>query len=116
MIEHFSDAVKNASGKLIIPDLLQGEPLEKIRAFLMSENPFKKNTKNPLIPEAGAPLRQPDIKSAINKLQNELDYFFEAYQKDPKITIRNSFFSELNYAMNVQLLRKHAASFEAVWD
>ncbi len=79
MVEHFADAVKNASGKLSLPVLNDGERLQKFRDFLMSEEPFKENTKNPLIPEAGIELRQPDMASAINKLQKELDYFFEAF-------------------------------------
>jgi hypothetical protein len=108
MVEHFTDAVKNANGKLKLPSLVGGEKLVKMRAFLLSEEPFKENTKNPLIPETGIQLRQPDLPSAIDKLKKELDYFFEVYQKDPELTIINSFFGELDYKMNVQLLHKHA--------
>jgi hypothetical protein len=108
MVEHFTDAVKNANGKLKLPSLVGGEKLVKMRAFLLSEEPFKENTKNPLIPETGIPLRQPDLPSAIDKLKKELDYFFEVYKKDPELTIINSFFGELDYKMNVQLLHKHA--------
>ncbi|HEY9341158.1 MAG TPA: hypothetical protein VIQ23_06225 [Hanamia sp.] len=108
MVEHFTDAVKNANGKLKLPSLVGGEKLVKMRAFLLSEEPFKENTKNPLIPETGIQLRQPDLPSAIDKLKKELDYFFEVYQKDPELTIINSFFGELDYKMNVQLLYKHA--------
>ena len=108
MVEHFADAVKNASGKLILPALNEGERLQKYRDFLMSEQPFKENTKNALIPEEGMPLRQPDMSSAINKLQKELDYFFEAFDKTPSFITGNAFFGELDYKMNVQLLHKHA--------
>ena len=108
MIEHFADAVKNASGKLILPVLNEGERLQKSRDFLMSENPFKENTDNPLIPKEGIPHRQPDIQSAISKLQKELDYFFEAFEKNPDLKTNNAFFGELDYKMNVQLLHKHA--------
>ena len=45
MVEHFADAVKNASGKLILPVLNEGEKLQKFREFLKSEIPFKENTK-----------------------------------------------------------------------
>ena len=76
MIEHFSDAVKNANGKLILPALNEGEKLQKFRHFLMSEEPFKENTKNPLIAAEGIPLRQPDMPSAINKLKKRTGLFF----------------------------------------
>ncbi len=108
MVEHFADAVKNASGKLILPSLNEGERLQKSREFLMSENPFKENTANPLIPEKGIPHRQPDITSAIDKLQKELDYFFEEFDKNPEFVTGNAFFGNLDYRMNIQLLHKHA--------
>lgn len=108
MVEHFADAVKNANGKLVLPLLNEGERLQKYREFLMSEEPFKENTKNPLIPEEGVPLRRPDMPSAINKLQKELDYFFEIFENHPELKTGNAFFGELNYEMNIQLLHKHA--------
>ncbi len=108
MVEHFTDAVKNASGKLILPVVNEGERLQKSREFLMSEIPFKENINNPLVPENGMPLRQPDIAAAINKLQTELDYFFEAFTVKPELKTGNAFFGELDYQMNIQLLHKHA--------
>ncbi|MDQ6904610.1 MAG: hypothetical protein M3139_16580 [Bacteroidota bacterium] len=108
MIEHFADAVKNASGKLILPVVNEGEHLQKSRDFLMSDIPFKENTKNPLIPEEGINLRQSNIESAIKKLQKELDYFFEVFGNHPDLKTKNPFFGELDYDMNIQLLHKHA--------
>ncbi|MEO6290411.1 MAG: hypothetical protein ABIO76_10840 [Ginsengibacter sp.] len=108
MVEHFTDAVKNASGKLILPYLNEGERLQKSRDFLMTEEPFKENIKNPLIPGEGLPFRQPDITSAIDKLQQEFDYFFLTFSKNPKFKTGNAFFGDLDFRMNVQLLHKHA--------
>jgi hypothetical protein len=108
MVEHFADAVKNANGKLILPVLNEGERLQKSRDFLMSEMPFRENIKNPLIPTDGFPLRKPDMESAINKLQKELDYFFELFEKHPEMKTTNAFFGELDYNMNIQFLHKHA--------
>ena len=108
MIEHFADAVKMANGKLILPALNEGEKLQKYRQFLMSEEPFKENIRNPLIAAEGVTLRQRDLPSAINKLKKELDYFFEIFEKHPELKTGNSFFGELDYDMNIQLLHKHA--------
>jgi hypothetical protein len=108
MVEHFADAVKSANGKLVLPLLNKGERLQKSREFLMSDEPFKENIKNPLIPGDGFKLRKPDIQSAINVVQKELDYFFEIFEKHPEIKTNNPFFGELDYDMNVQLLHKHA--------
>ena len=108
MVEHFADAVKSANGKLTLPLLNEGERLQKSREFLMSDESFKENIKNPLIPEEGFKLRKSDMESAINKLQKELDYFFEIFEKHPDIKTVNPFFGQLDYNMNVQLLHKHA--------
>ena len=108
MIEHFVHAVKSANGKLILPTLNEGEKQQKFRYFLMSEEPFKENTKNPLIAAEGIPLRQPDMHSAINKLKKELDYFFEVFENHPELKTGNALFGELDYDMNIQLLYKHA--------
>lgn len=108
MVEHFADAVKNASGKLILPVLNEGEKLQKFREFLMSEIPFKENTKNALLPEEGLALRQTSMHDAIRKLESELNYFFEVFQVNPSLQTNNAFFGSLDYAMNVQLLHKHA--------
>lgn len=106
-VEHLADAVKNASGKLLLPSLTQGEQLEKMRTFLMSDKPFRENTPNPMMPSEGAALRRPDMKSAVEKLQSELDYFFDVFKKDPSLKTKNAFFGELDYEMNIQLLNKH---------
>ena len=108
MVEHFADAVKNASGKLMLPSLYSDEKLEKSREFLMSENPFKENTNNPLIPKDGIPHRQPDLSSAIDKLEKELEHFVWVFEKNPGLQTDNAFFGKLDYNMNIQLLHKHA--------
>jgi len=108
MVEHFADAVKNASGKLLLPVLNEGEKLQKSREFLMSETPFKQNIDTPLIPKEGIPHRQPDLQSAINKLKKELDHFFMVFERNPELKTGNAFFGQLDYNMNIQLLHKHA--------
>jgi hypothetical protein len=110
MIEHFGgDAVRNANGRLKIEKILTPpEKLSAMREFLMSEKPFKENTKNILMGEEPAPLRYKTVQAAIGALQQELIYFFEAYADNPQMIIRNPFFGDLNFEQNVQLLHKHA--------
>ncbi len=108
MAEHVTDAIKNASGKLILPVVNTGERLEKSKEFLMTEKQFKENTKNPLIGNAPFPLRKPNMSAAITKLQEELDHFFQVFENNPGLKTTNPIFGELDYAMNIQLLHKHA--------
>lgn len=110
MIEHFGgDAVRNANGRLVIGKIVTPpDRLNAMREFMMSDKPFKENTKNPLMAEETAPLRYKTVQAAIGALQQELIYFFEAYAKNPAMTVINPFFGELNFEENVQLLYKHA--------
>ncbi len=110
MIEHFGgDAIRNASGRLKIDKIVTPpEHLQRMREFMMSNKPFKENTKNPLLGEEPAPLRYKTVQAAIGALQQELIYFFEVFQKNHELTTRNPFFGDLNFEQNVQLLHKHA--------
>lgn len=110
MIEHYGgDAVRNANGRLKTETIITPpEQLDRMREFMMNEKLFKENTKNPLMGEEPAPLRYKTVQGAIGALQQELIYFFEAYEKNPAMIIRNPFFGDLNFEQNVQLLYKHA--------
>jgi hypothetical protein len=108
MIEHFTDAVMVASGKIKLPVITPEEKLPRMREFLMSEKPFKENTKNPLMAEEPAPLKKNTKEAAIGKLQEELIYFFEHFKKNPTMKTVNPLFGELSYEENIQLLYKHA--------
>lgn len=110
MIEHYGgDAVRNANGRLKIDKIMTPpESLSRMREFMMSDKPFKENTQNPLIGEVPLPLRYKTVQAAIGALQQELIYFFEAFEKDPGLITRNPFFGDLNFEQSVQLLYKHA--------
>jgi hypothetical protein len=109
MIEHFSDSTRIASGKTVHPDILTPEEhLQKMRDFLASDKPFRENTKNALLSELPAPVRNPFIEDAIAELQAELRFFFSVFEKNNQQVTRNPFFGDLNYEENVQLLHKHA--------
>ncbi len=110
MIEHYGgDAVRNANGRLIIDNIITPpDHLNRMREFMLSDKPFKENTKNPLMSEEPAPTRYKTVQAAIGALQQELIYFFEVYEKTPEMKTRNPFFGDLNFEQNVQLLYKHA--------
>ena len=110
MIEHYTeDAVRIASGHLKMDTILTPvENLGRMREFMMSDKPFKENTKNPLLAEEAATPHYKTVQGAIGALQQELIYFFEAFEKEPGLVTRNPFFGDLNFEQNVQLLYKHA--------
>ncbi|HRG24590.1 MAG TPA: hypothetical protein PLL23_09360 [Chitinophagaceae bacterium] len=110
MIEHLAgDSFRTASGRLVFEKILTDpEQLARMRAFMMSEKPFKENTANPLLGVDPIPLRYKTVQGAIGALQQELIHFFEAFEKNPLLITRNPFFGDLNFDENVQLLYKHA--------
>ena len=110
MIEHLAgDAFRTASGRLVFEKILTApEQLARMRAFMMSEKPFKENTANPLLGVDPIPLRYKTVQGALGALQQELIHFFETFEKNPLLITRNPFFGDLNFDENVQLLYKHA--------
>jgi hypothetical protein len=110
MIEHLGgDAFRTASGRLVFEKILTApEQLGRMRAFMMSEKPFKENIANPLMGADPLPQRYKTVQGAIGALQQELINFFEVFEKNPLLITRNPFYGDLNFDENVQLLYKHA--------
>src|SRR6187402_1086107 len=108
MIEHFSDVMMAASGKIKLPIVTPADKLPRLREFMFSEKPFKENTKSPVLAEEPAPLKKHTKEAAIGKLQEELINFFQAFEKDPGLKTINPVFGELDFDANIQLLYKHA--------
>ena len=108
MMEHIIDVVMVANGKIKLPIVTPADRLSRLQEFMMSEKPFKENTKSPVLGEEPAPLKKHTKEAAIGKLQEELIYFFEAFEKNPGLKTTNPVFGELDFDMNIQLLYKHA--------
>ena len=97
MIEHFTDVMMVASGKIKLPIVTPADKLPRLQEFMMSEKPFKENTKSPVLGEEPAPLRKRTKEAAIGKLQEELINFFEAFEKTPGLKTANPVFGELDF-------------------
>ncbi|HMR91514.1 MAG TPA: hypothetical protein PKC69_04345 [Chitinophagaceae bacterium] len=110
MIEHLGrDAFRTASGRLKFDTiLLPANQVAAMQEFIMTNRPFKKNIKNPLMPEEPGTLHYKTIQAAIGSLHQELIYFFEAFEKNPQLITRNPFYGDLNFDQNVRLLYKHS--------
>lgn len=107
-IEHFADFMRIASGKAVFAEIITPpEQLDKMRSFLESDKPFRENTKNPLLPEVPAPVRNPSKEEAVKELKEEVDDFFTLFEKANLQVTRNPLFGDLNYEQNIQLLYKH---------
>jgi len=108
MIEHMSDYVRIASGRTPMQIVTPAEQLERMQGFLASEKPFRENTPNALMSEEPSPERHATKEDAIDELQSEINYFFNAFANEPEKKLDNPFFGTLGYEQQVQLLYKHA--------
>lgn len=109
MVEHFVLTMKNANGKLKVNEMKT--PAEKIPAFqdfIRSDKAFRENTKSPAFPEEPLPIHFPTVEAAIDKLETEVNDFFNVYEATPGLKITNPVFGDLDYELALTLLYKHA--------
>jgi hypothetical protein len=108
MVEHMTDSIGQAWGRIKEPLQTQPHLLEKMKSFAMSDKPFKPLTPNSLMSATPAPLRHADMNEAIAELENEIAALIAFHKKNPVAVIVNPFFGDLNYAEWLHLLHKHA--------
>lgn len=108
MVEHLADVMKVASGRLVMEIVTPAERLPLYREFLMSDKPFRENTRSPVLPEEPLPLRTRTLQAAIGKLQEEIIYFFEVFEQTPGLSTTHPVFGKLDFNENVQCVYKHA--------
>ena len=77
MVEHMSDAVRNANGKLSFELLTPPERVEAMQSFVRSEKEFKPNTKNVLLGEEPEPVKNKDLSFAIEEYEMEIKDFLD---------------------------------------
>lgn len=108
MVEHMSYSIRIANGRLPMEIVTPAESLEKVKGFMLSDKPFRENTKNSMLPDTALPITQLDMESAISELKNEIQLFVDVFQKEPDKMITNPFFGNLNSDEWLHLLHKHA--------
>jgi hypothetical protein len=108
MIEHMTDSIGVAWGRVKQPMQTPAPMLEKVRTFALSDREFKPGTKNSLMTEAAAPLRLASMTEAVSELEAEIRAFVNYYHEHPTAIIQNPFFGDFNYEQWLHLLHKHA--------
>ncbi len=109
MIEHMADAFRMGNGKDLYTGILTPEEkLEKAQSFILSDLPFKENTKNILMSEEPKPVRNEEIDKSLAEIESEISDFFKYWATAPSGTLRNPFFGDLDYVHWVSLLYKHS--------
>lgn len=108
MIEHMTESLREANGKTPRVIISPIDRLDAMKEFIKSEKEFRPNTKNSMMGEIPLPLRNSNVKEAIDEIEIELKDFEMYFEKNPESIIANPFFGELNFEEWIQLIHKHA--------
>ncbi len=106
MVEHLTDSVKVASGKIILDLLIPEEKIEKMQLFLVSDKPMAKNIEVPFATK-DTELRHSEIDLAIDELTEEWCDFQELFEENENIKTVHPYYGALNYEQWKRLHSKH---------
>ena len=109
MVEHVSGFFQVSNGKIIFPLITPAGLLPKYKEFLLSDKPFRENTKAPgnVVPEEPVQIRNTSMEEAINELKNEVSDFITYFTKHPGSKTVHPVFGELDFEEWVLLHYKH---------
>jgi hypothetical protein len=108
MVEHMILVFKLANGKLKDTNTFtEEEKIPLMKRFILSDRPFKENTKSPLLTNELLALKFDTIAAAKLVFLQELSNVFNVFEADTSLLIPNSIFGVLNYEEQVALLTKH---------
>ncbi len=108
MIEHMTDSIGIAWGRIDQPLHTAEDVLQRFRDFALSDKEFKPNTKNALMTAEAPPLRNKNIAEAIVELEKEIESLLIFHKAKPEAIVLNPFFGDFNYNEWIHLLHKHA--------
>lgn len=109
MVEHLA-SIFNVSVEKIKFDLVTPEEnLPKFKEFLLSDKPFRENTKAPvsLIGEEPLPLDHSSYQDAVEKLHDAVEHFETYFKNAPGKKTIHPVFGPLNFDEWVLLHYKH---------
>ena len=106
MVEHLTDSVKVASGKIILDLLIPEEKIEKMQLFLASDKPMAKNIEVPFATK-DTELRHSEIDLAIDELTEEWCDFQELFEENENMKTVHPYYGALNYEQWKRLHSKH---------
>ncbi len=108
MVEHLSLSLAIANGKIKVAEFITAEDrLPIMKRFVLSDTPFRENTKSPALSDDLPALKYANIDEAKAIFNKALQAFFAVYEADPNLIIRNPIFGDLNYEEQVALSTKH---------
>jgi hydroxymethylglutaryl-CoA reductase len=105
MIEHLSLIVRVSNGKMRVKQVTPPEKIERLQAFLRSDQPLPREFKAPFIQDL-PPLANSSIAEAIKELQEEIRHF-EAHFGSDGVKEMHPVFGELDHESWIRFHHKH---------
>lgn len=106
MVEHLTDTIKIASGKIKFPLEVPEDKIEKMQAFLDSDKPMARGIVVPFA-KKNEELRNEEIELAIDEFLLEWLDFDEHYAENESRTEAHPYYGQLNYQQWCRLHSKH---------
>ncbi len=107
MVEHLTDYIRIANGKIQTRIVTVEEHLPAFKQFLESEKQFRPDTKNPLNTGAPNPVRMKNLEEAIEEYYSEMNFFYSTFKNEPEKITAHPAFGLCNYDEWIKLHYKH---------
>jgi oxepin-CoA hydrolase/3-oxo-5,6-dehydrosuberyl-CoA semialdehyde dehydrogenase len=96
MVEHLILAVKMSNGKLRLKCFSPSEKIPALKRFLMSSRPLPKMFESPALGNELPALQFKTLNEAKDKLEEEIEDYYNFFRKNPDVKTVNVTFGELN--------------------
>ena len=106
MIEHLANGFKMASGKITFQNEVNEEVMTKMKEFLYTDKPMKKEVTVAFAPE-NPELIHEEIELAIDDFVIEWIDFEEYFESNPDAQTSHPYYGNLNYSEWCLLHKKH---------
>jgi hypothetical protein len=106
MVEHLTDALQMAMGKVPVTLMIPEDKVEKLVAFLDTDKPMARNIEVPFAKKE-TPLRNEEIELAIDEFVDSWLAFEEKFTNDLSLKTIHPFYGSLNHDQWMKLHTKH---------
>ncbi|WP_412767086.1 DUF1569 domain-containing protein [Tenacibaculum platacis] len=107
MIEHLSAVTQIPNGNWKVDIFVEDEKAARRKPFLNTDNEIQVGFKASFLSENPVPLKFNSIDEAIDDLINQVNLFFEVFEKDKSRKVTHPFFGELDFEYWKKFQVKH---------
>lgn len=106
MVEHLTDSLSLATGKITLPLEIPEDKTERAKGFVLSEHPLPVNFQAGYAPKE-VNLRNKDLKAAISEFKNSWKHYLSFFEEKPNLETLHPNFGKLDFLHWQKLNSKH---------